>query len=294
MKNSIICMISVVLALLLMLCGCAFRAAETPPTTQEGASTPATPNNTASTDEPAVWAQTDIFTTWAEKETPGIARSSTPATVPDSVMQMMPLVEFLLDYRTAYDYQNDDLKFFEDYLSTNQHTIGNEAYLWGLMAHLFSKYGYEHPAVEAGKRGAFLRVPEAAARDFLEVCFADYTADFSLPTAMPERFLKKPVGYIGADPSNFMTFQNGAYVCDATELNELTGSRQQYIITRFAQWDASTYDLDIIKLFGPDGYEVAVYRVALSVNDTPNALGLAWRISQIVRIDTGGADKILD
>ncbi len=279
MKNLRMRMTLVVLSLLLLLCGCA-------PAIPDGVSPPTTPSDAAATDEAGVWAQTDVFTTWAEEETPGITRSGTPISVPDSVMQMMPLVEFLLDYRTAYDFQNDDLKFFEDFIGTNQHTIGNEAYLWGLMAHLFCEYGDKHPAVKAAEGGAFPQVPEAAARDFLEACFADCTVDFPLPTAAPERFVKKPIGYNGTDPGNFMTFQNGIYVCDAAECNELTGSRQQYIITRFAAWDASTYDLDIVKLFGPDGYDVAMYRVALSANDAPNALGLAWRVSKIVRIDT--------
>ena len=244
----------------------------------------AVPDDLAQTVAP--WVQTEVYTTWAEQDTAGIARGSTPEAIPDSVMNMLPLVEFLLDYRTAYDFQYSDLQFFETIPTTNQHVMGNEVYLWGLMAHLFCTYGIEHPAAEISQNGAVLRMSEAAARDFLEVCFAEYTAEFVLPTVPPNAFLEKPIGYTDTDPAQFMVFQDGAYACDVRGASFLTGSRQRYLITGSVERDNGTYELTIIKLYGPDDYDVAIYHVALSANDAPNALGLLWRVAQIVRIDT--------
>ena len=273
--------------LFLFTVGCASALINTPVPVQSATPLPtasAVPDDLPQTDAP--WVQTEVYTTWAEHDTAGITRADTPAAIPDSVMNMLPLVEFLLDYRTAYDFQYNDLQFFETIPTTNQHVLDNEVYLWGLMAHLFYTYGIEHPAAEMSENGAVLRVSEAAARDFLEVCFADYTAEFVLPTEPPNAFLEKPIGYTDTDPAQFMVFQNGTYACDARGTSFLTGSRQRYMITGSVESDNGTYELDIIKLYGPDGYDVAIYHVALSANDAPNALGLLWRVARIVRIDT--------
>lgn len=118
--------------LFLFTVGCASALINTPVPVQS-----ATPLPTASAvpegapNAGAPWVQTEVYTTWAEHDTAGITRADTPAAIPDSVMNMLPLVEFLLDYRTAYDFQYNDLQFFETIPTTNQHVLDNEAYLWG-------------------------------------------------------------------------------------------------------------------------------------------------------------------
>lgn len=287
--------LSTAILILFMLTSCAPAAAPNttlapvtyaaPPLTQAIAPTPNFSPSPSKTPL-SLWKQSDVYTGWALREQSGISRESAPTSVPDSVLKMLPLIEFILDFRTYYDFYYDDLSYYEDFIVTNQHTLDNEAYLWAFMANLFKYYGENHPEVTLENR--LITVPESAARDFLSLCFIDYTEQFALPDKMPERYKLTALPGCYDDPEQFMLHSSGAYIL-AQESNPplFTGSRTQYVITRCTKQTDEVQGLDIVKLYGPDDYDIAIYRIELT-RSTTDVFGLEWRISRIIRID--GAD----
>ena len=199
-----------------------------------------------------------LYTHWA---TDVGGRYDTEETAPESVKMMIPLIEQILNYRTQYDWCYSDLQFFENFRDTNQHTMENDVYLWGLMSNVLCIYGDLHP--NAIVNGDEIRLSLADVQDFLSICFADFPAE---------------------------TKDGDSYIFKKKDYPILINLPSRHIIKSATLWDESRYKLDFILLFGPDGYDMAVYSVTLQASETPNALGLEWRVAQIVRADTAEID----
>lgn len=299
MRNIIKLLAPLVLISLLLLSACAPDVTRVPAFTQEVFSTPELTLDAVDSPVPPIsspkvthdeetyaatpWEQLNACTAWAQEEyTYGITRENTPASVPDSVMMMLPLIELMLEYRTRYDFCYDDLQYFKTLSDTNQNKIDNEVYLWGLMAYLFCRYGDKHPDVTVSADDATAYVPEAAAREFLEVCFSEYTQDFALPKSLPRAWTENPISYGGSASGEFMVFREEAYIFTRS----IPTLMERYIITTCKQFGETTYYLDILELYGWNCYDIASYHVELTHSESPSALGLEWRVSRIIRIDT--------
>ena len=216
-------------------------------------------------------------TKWATADAPGLTPESVPENMLDSVRRMLPLVECALQCRTYYDSAiNPDR--YRGQVTGNQNEIGNKAYLWSMMEYLLGYYGECHPDAVVSEDGESVSLPQSAMRDFLELCFADYTQGFRLPTAPP-----------GADPSS-LTYENGWY----TQRCYGAGHMEWFIITDYTADYAlekpydDAYHLTLRYLYGPEYWDVAVYLVDLTPFSQPNVFDLKWRISRIFRIDTAG------
>lgn len=225
-----------------------------------------------------------LYTHWA---TDVGGRYDTEETAPESVKMMIPLIEQILNYRTQYDWCYSDLQFFENFRDTNQHTMENDVYLWGLMSNVLCIYGDLHP--NAIVNGDEIRLSLADVQDFLSICFADFPAETTFPDTPPEEWLKQPIE-LGEDPQEAIKKDGDSYIFKKKDYPILINLPSRHIIKSANLWDESRYKLDFILLFGPDGYDMAVYSVTLQASETPNALGLEWRVAQIVRADTAEID----
>jgi len=226
-----------------------------------------------------------LYTHWA---TDVGGRYDTEETAPESVKMMLPLIEQILNYRTKYDRYYSDLQFFENFRDTNQHTMENDVYLWGLMSNVLCIYGDLHP--NAIVNGDEIRLSLADVQDFLSICFADFPAETTFPDTPPEEWLKNPIELGGEDPQEAIKKDGDSYTFKKKDYPILINLPSRHIIKSANLWDESHYKLDFILLFGPDGYDIAIYSVMLQASETPNALGLEWRVAQIVRADTAEID----
>lgn len=221
-----------------------------------------------------------MYTHWA---TDVGGRYDTEETAPESIKTMLPLVEQILNFRTEYDSYYKDLQFFENMWDTNQHTMENELYVWGLMANVLCIYGNLHPNAEMKKGEIFLSLPDI--QDFISVCFVDFPAETTFPETPPKEWLNNPIG-LHAEPIEAVKSDEECYIFKKSTYPIAINMPSRHIIMRAQHWNESRYELDFILLFGPDCYDIAVYRVALEANETPDVFGLEWRVAQIIRIDT--------
>ena len=221
-----------------------------------------------------------LYTHWATNVG---SRYDTEETAPESVKMMIPLVEQILNFRTHYDSYYKDLQFFENLWDTNQHTLENELYVWGLMSRLLCIYGDLHP--NAIVNGDEIRLSLADVQDFVSVCFADFPKEITFPSTPPNGWIDNPLDS-HLEPSKALKRDGDLFVFKKDPLPVTINSPSRHIITYARQKDDGQYGLDFILLFGVDWYDIAIYHVVLEKSETPNTLGLEWRVARIIRIDT--------
>ena len=236
-------------------------------------------------------AQEWVVTKWAIEDSPGFDPENMPGDVPDSIKRMLPLVECVLLWRTYYydyydTYTNPDR--YRGRITDNLHDINNEAYLWYTIENMVGFLGDSHPEAIVTQNPwniyepPSIRLPESAVRDFSEICFADYTPDFQLPTAPPETWRAEPDMFY-----TIITYEDGWYTC----WQGGGGNRERFIITYYTTDYARSkpnddhYHMTILHPCGLECFGTVVYLVELAPYSQPNAFDAEWRISRIYSVN---------
>ena len=144
------------------------------------------------------------------------------------------------------------------------------------MCGVIQRCGKYHPDAEKGP-GSTIIIPDSAVKDFMRICFADYTDDMRIPEI------------------EGLTHIDGTYrYNDYNGPNESTNrSRTDYIILDMQHYqkgeysDESRFYMFIVSLDDSDHFQGGKsWKVWLVKNDEPDALGINWRVEKIVRLPT--------
>ena len=137
-----------------------------------------------------------------------------------------------------------------------------------------------HPDAVRGEDGT-VTLPESAVRDFMALCFAEYTPEYTLSESSLKKWAKKQAS-IGEEAGvAALTYADGTYVCTP-------GKPAQPLQTQFIIVGGYTMDRDfsfgLYQMDWPAPRDVTTYSVRLALMEEPNDLGLIWSIETIVRI----------
>ena len=217
-----------------------------------------------------------------------VSRETAPAQIPDSVLQMIPLLQAVMraGWLETYD-GRADIHCEE----VNGHTLENTDRVWGVLWHVLGRYGYKHPdAVISttikqeegyGPRSiSVVSLPESAVRDFMEVCFADYTPEYPMPQSPSEAWIE------WFDWEIDFYYEDGLYIYEeaATNYNGHHGgytSAYNMLITYAGEADGM-YELEFIRRGVPIELGADCYHIDLVPAESENLFGFAWRVKNVV------------
>ena len=299
MKNRILTAGMALAMAALLLGGCSPRAEDAPtpvPTAQPTAAptgdphdknVPPKPSPTAKptvkpSEGPEIWEGEKMI--WALPDAPGPNQATAPHSLDGSIVDMIPIIETVLEARCKYEtWFKDDLKrYYGTWIDfdPNEHLIKKDAYVWTVLAEVIGAYGYMHPDAVCGEDGT-VTLPESAVRDFMALCFADYTPEYKLSESSLQKWAKKQAS-IGEEAGvAALTYADGSYVCTP-------GKAAQPLQSQFIIVGGYTVDRDfsfgVYQMDWPASRDITTYTVQLRRLGRRSELGLLWRIETVVRI----------
>lgn len=207
--------------------------------------------------------------------------------------EMLPILQELYPL-TA---KNGDAEVYW-WTSQNDHDINDEAYLATVMYNMITKLGWTHPSEK--RDGVYTVLSDAAVRDLMKVCFADFTDDTPLPNIKKSSEYSKNKWH-----GEIIHTEDGfRYYKSADHIDEYEKNYKSIIIdigytskasSLYDVYMKETYpDMEVFFLFVVDigGYErytqMSGRQIWLVKNDEPDALGYNWRVAKIVVMPSCG------
>ena len=184
--------------------------------------------------------------------------------------EMMPYIFVLIRSFPYGPVQKND--FYSNVENDNDVTDAKR--VSSVMCGVIQRCGKYHPDAEKGL-GSTIILPDSAVKDFMRICFADYTDDMPIPEI------------------EGLTHIDGTYrYNDYNDPNESTNrSRTDYIILDMQHYQKGEYSdenrfyMFIVSLDDADHFQGGKsWKVWLIKNDEPDRLGINWRVEKIVRL----------
>ena len=172
--------------------------------------------------------------------------------------------------------------------AANESVITDKKYVANVMFQVALGMGMEHPNAE--RRLNKVLLPDDAMRDYMRICFADYTDDMPLPKPEDATYFM-PEAY----PENIeIKHEDGMYIFHAKDMKH--GSFYPYMspiviymehANSIMYEDKEGFRMCVVSISDPDHYTDAVgWMIYLVKNDEPDRLGINWRVEKIVRMPT--------
>ena len=167
-----------------------------------------------------------------------------------------------------------------NYDADNESIITDEEYVANVMTTVLLSMGSSHPDAERHLDSFYL--PENAMRDYMKICFADYTDDMPLPD------LEFTTDYEGEIK---VKHENGKYIFKTRDARGKGAKCSDVAISYMVVRESEIYKgkdefiMCAMELSDPDHYTSAAgWMVYLLKNDVPDNLGINWRVEKIVRM----------
>ena len=192
--------------------------------------------------------------------------------------EMMPYV-FVLVRSLAYTKSQEDA-FSQE--AENDNDMYDAEHVSSVMCGVIQRCGRYHPDASTGL-GKTVILPEKSVKDFMHICFADYSEDVPIPEI------------------EGLTHVDGTYrYQDYNDPNEsVNRGRTDYIILDMQYYKKDAYNdgdrfyMFVVSLDDADHFSGGKsWKVWLIKNDEPDRLGINWRVEKIVCLPamTNGVD----
>lgn len=153
----------------------------------------------------------------------------------------------------------------------NENDINNQEYTAQVLANVICTCGSMYPEAQAGL-GSVVMVPEKALKDYMRICFSDYTDDTQIPEPADITHTDGTYRYTKQGSTSLPT--TGYLISDMQCIRSDDSSENDrfYILA--------------IEIDHPDSYGSARgWKILLKQNDEPDNLGINWRVEKIVRLN---------
>lgn len=191
--------------------------------------------------------------------------------------EMTPYITALLESFDGSPAQKD--VFF--YNSENDNDINDKEYVAKAMENVIRHCGHSHPEAAKGL-GSVITVPDSAVKEYMRVCFADYTDDMPIPEI---EGLTHIDGTYRFEYYPDMLLYRTDYIILSMQHEAVSETNDK---ERFYMFVVHLHDADHFS--GGESFELRLVK-----NDAPDSLGINWRVEKIFRhpyMENGWADGI--